>query len=43
ENPYENVFIVDIEINKSISKLKNAIKKKKIPEFDNFATNKLKL
>ncbi|POG68563.1 hypothetical protein GLOIN_2v1636630, partial [Rhizophagus irregularis DAOM 181602=DAOM 197198] len=43
ENPYENAFEVDIEINKSISKLKDAIKEKKAPEFDNFATDKLKL
>ncbi|CAB5185867.1 unnamed protein product [Rhizophagus irregularis] len=26
ENPYENAFAVDIEINRSISKFKNAIK-----------------
>ena len=28
ENPYENAFEVDIEINKSISKLRDAIKEK---------------
>ena len=40
ENPYENAFEVDIEINKSIS---NAIKEKLHPKFENVTANDIKL
>ena len=43
ENPYENAFEVDIEINKSISKLRDAIKEKKQNDFANVDPDKLKL
>ena len=43
ENPYENAFEVNIGINKSISKLKNAIKEKKQNDFANVDADKLKL
>ena len=46
ENPYENVFEVvfgkNLE-NVTVNRLKKAIKEEKAPEFDNFATDKLKL
>ncbi|RIA94663.1 hypothetical protein C1645_817719 [Glomus cerebriforme] len=38
------IFKVDIKKNKSISRLKDIIKvKKKVPEFDNFSADKIKL
>ena len=45
ENPYDNSFPVDIDTNKvkTVGHFKDAIKEKKAPEFDNFATDKLKL
>jgi hypothetical protein len=43
ENPYENAFAVDIEINRSISKFKNAIKENQKPFFDNVVPKELKL
>ena len=46
ENPYENIFEVvfgkNLE-NVTVNRLKKAIKEEKAPEFDNFATDKLKL
>jgi hypothetical protein len=42
-NTTTNTFKVDIEKDKSISKLKEAIKAKKAPEFDHFPADKLKL
>ncbi|GES84384.1 hypothetical protein GLOIN_2v1571020 [Rhizophagus clarus] len=46
ENPYENVFEVvfgkNLE-NVTVNRLKKAIKEEKAPEFDNYATDKLKL
>ena len=43
ENPYENAFAVEIDTTKLVSFFKDAIKEKKAPEFDTFATDKLKL
>ncbi|GBB84356.1 hypothetical protein RclHR1_10980008 [Rhizophagus clarus] len=43
ENPYENAFEVDIEINKSISKLKDAIKEKNTQAFANVDAKDIKL
>ncbi|RIA79897.1 hypothetical protein C1645_839681 [Glomus cerebriforme] len=43
ENPYENAFNVKVNKTEAVSELKDAIKEKKAPEFDNFATDKLKL
>ncbi|CAG8729434.1 8420_t:CDS:2, partial [Funneliformis mosseae] len=43
ENSYENAFAVEIDTMKLVSFFRNAIKEKKAPEFDNFATDKLKL
>src|ERR1051325_10638924 len=43
ENPYENAFAIKIDTTKLVSFFKDAIKEKKAPEFDNFATDKLKL
>ena len=43
ENPYENAFEVDIEKDKSISKLKEAIKEKKQNDFAGVDADKLKL
>ena len=42
-NTTANAFEVDIEKDKSISKLKEAIKAKKAPVFDNFPADELKL
>jgi len=42
-NTTTNAFEVDIEKDKSISRLKDVIKAKKAPEFDNFPADKLKL
>ncbi|PKK55356.1 hypothetical protein RhiirC2_802608 [Rhizophagus irregularis] len=38
-----SAFAVDIDRKKLVSHLKDAIKAKKVPEFDNFPANKLKL
>src|ERR1044072_2008141 len=43
ENPYENAFNIEINSTKAVSELKEAIKKKKAPDFDNFTADKLKL
>ncbi|RGB22868.1 hypothetical protein C1646_32222 [Rhizophagus diaphanus] len=43
ENPYENAFEVDIEINKSISKLRDAIKEKNTQAFANVDAKDIKL
>ncbi|GBC08874.1 hypothetical protein RclHR1_08450002 [Rhizophagus clarus] len=43
ENPYENVFKVDIDNNKTINRLKDAIKENQKPFFDNIASKELKL
>ncbi len=43
ENPYDNAFNVKVNKTEAVSELKDAIKEKKAPEFDNFATDKLKL
>ncbi len=40
ENPYENAFAVEIDTTKLVSFFKDAIKEKKAPEFDTFATDK---
>ncbi|CAI2194197.1 10205_t:CDS:2, partial [Funneliformis geosporum] len=41
ENPYENAFNIKTNLTKAICELKEAIKVKKAPEFDNFAADKL--
>ena len=43
ENPYENVFEVDIDNNKTVNRLKDAIKEKKQNDFANVDADKLKL
>ena len=43
ENPYENVFEVDIDNNKTVNRLKDAIKENQKPFFDNIAPKELKL
>ena len=43
ENPYENVFEVDIDNNKTVNRLKDAIKENQNPFFDNIAPKELKL
>ena len=43
ENPYENAFNVKINKTEAVSELRKTIKEEKAPEFDNFATDKLKL
>src|SRR5215213_4847610 len=42
-NTTANAFPVDIEKNQLVGHLKDAIKAKKAPEFDNFPADKLKL
>src|SRR5688572_20934271 len=42
-NKTANAFAVDIDSGKLVSHLKDAIKAKKSPEFDNFPADKLKL
>ena len=45
ENPYENAFPVDIDINKvkTVGHLKDAIKEKLHPKFENVTANDIKL
>ena len=43
ENPYENVFEVDIDNNKTVNRLKDTIKENQKPFFDNIAPKELKL
>ncbi|GES97918.1 hypothetical protein GLOIN_2v1571020 [Rhizophagus clarus] len=43
ENPYENVFEVDIDNNKTVNRLKDAIKENQKLFFDNIAPKELKL
>ena len=43
ENSYENAFNVKVNKTEAVSELKEVIKEKKASEFDNFATEKLKL
>src|SRR2546430_15880202 len=43
ENPYENAFNIEINLTKAVNELKETIKEKKAPDFNNFAADKLKL
>ncbi len=43
DNTTANAFTVDIDSDKLVSHLKDAIKAKKAPEFDNFPVDKLNL
>jgi len=43
DDPYENVFDIVIEKDKTVNRLEKVIKEKKKPHFDNFAADELKL